>query len=128
MMKPVGLVASLTALLAATVALSGDRASPFDTKLASDRQALHVLNRLAYGPRPGEVEAVRRMGVKAWIQQQLEPAKLAQSPVLEGRLRLLSAMELPTWQLFESFQPQQMMTGINFATPNLTQLLPTDKL
>jgi uncharacterized protein (DUF1800 family) len=33
--------------------------------------ALHALNRLAYGPRPGEVDSVARGGVMRWIEQQL---------------------------------------------------------
>ena len=33
--------------------------------------ALHALNRLAYGPRPGEVDSVARVGVMRWIEQQL---------------------------------------------------------
>ncbi|MBW8902340.1 MAG: DUF1800 family protein, partial [Massilia sp.] len=36
-----------------------------------DAQAQHVLNRLAFGPRPGDVERVTRMGVPRWIDEQL---------------------------------------------------------
>ena len=35
--------------------------------------ALHALNRLAYGPRPGEVDSVAKIGVMRWIDQQLDP-------------------------------------------------------
>src|SRR5256714_4275029 len=35
--------------------------------------ARHVLNRLAYGPRPGEIDSVARSGVMRWIDQQLNP-------------------------------------------------------
>src|SRR5690242_20164546 len=35
--------------------------------------ALHALNRLAYGPRPGEVDRVAQIGVMQWIDQQLSP-------------------------------------------------------
>jgi len=38
--------------------------------------ALHALNRLAYGPRPGEVDSVARMGVMRWIERQLDPERL----------------------------------------------------
>src|SRR6478672_6865911 len=37
----------------------------------ADQQVQHVLNRLAFGPRPGDVEAVRALGVDRWIAQQL---------------------------------------------------------
>src|SRR6266704_4931094 len=40
--------------------------------LAPRDSALHALNRLAYGPRPGEVDSVARMGVMRWIERQLD--------------------------------------------------------
>lgn len=41
-----------------------------------EQQVHHVLNRLAFGPRPGDVERVRRLGVDRWIAQQLEPSRI----------------------------------------------------
>lgn len=43
----------------------------------ADQQVQQVLNRLAFGARPGDVEAVRAMGVDAWIARQLEPTRIA---------------------------------------------------
>src|SRR5260370_30113850 len=40
------------------------------TELSADEAILHALNRLAYGPRPGDVERVRQMGLARWIEQQ----------------------------------------------------------
>ncbi len=42
----------------------------------ADQQVQHALNRLAFGPRPGDVERVRTMGVDAWIEQQLNPERI----------------------------------------------------
>jgi uncharacterized protein (DUF1800 family) len=39
----------------------------------------HALNRLAYGPRPGDVERVERIGLAAWIEQQLHPERIDDS-------------------------------------------------
>ena len=36
-----------------------------------------MLNRLGYGPRPGDVERVKRQGLNAWIERQLEPERIA---------------------------------------------------
>src|SRR5438132_1237914 len=44
--------------------------------LTPQDSALHVLNRLAYGPRPGEIERVARAGVLRWIDAQLAPDKI----------------------------------------------------
>lgn len=54
--------------------------------------AFHALNRLAYGPRPGDVEAVARGGVMAWIESQLRPERLADDSLreIEHRFTLLA--------------------------------------
>ena len=43
----------------------------------ADQQVHHVLNRLAFGARPGDMEALRAMGVDAWIDRQLAPERIA---------------------------------------------------
>jgi uncharacterized protein (DUF1800 family) len=53
--------------------------------LTPDQQILHAVNRLGYGPRPGDVERVRRIGVGAWIEAQLSPSDLA-DPAVEQSL------------------------------------------
>lgn len=67
-----------------------------------DRTAAHVLNRLAFGPRPGDIERVRGMGVAAWIERQLDPAsipdeavraRVAQFETLSSTSRQLAAMD-----------------------------------
>ncbi len=45
----------------------------------ADQQVHHVLNRLAFGPRPGDAAAVRAMGIDAWIARQLDPARIDDS-------------------------------------------------
>ena len=46
------------------------------TELSVDEAVLHALNRLAYGPRPGDVERLKQMGLAKWIDQQLSPLSL----------------------------------------------------
>src|SRR5919197_4409114 len=41
--------------------------------LTARDSAYHVLNRLAYGARPGEADSIARAGVMRWIEQQLDP-------------------------------------------------------
>src|SRR5689334_9120162 len=64
------------ALLIATAALLGSASSPFDQRLYQDQQILHALNRLTFGPRPGDVEEVRRVGLAKWIKLQLHPEQI----------------------------------------------------
>jgi uncharacterized protein (DUF1800 family) len=49
--------------------------------LTPDQQILHALNRLGYGPRPGDVERVRRIGLAAYVDEQLSPSGLADPAV-----------------------------------------------
>src|SRR5258708_20165624 len=51
------------------------------TELSSDEAILHALNRLAYGPRPGDIERVRQMGLAKWIEQQLNPNSIDDTPM-----------------------------------------------
>jgi len=50
--------------------------SPGGRALTPRDSAAHALNRLAYGPRPGEIERVARAGVLRWIDAQLTPDKI----------------------------------------------------
>ncbi|HEX8030027.1 MAG TPA: DUF1800 domain-containing protein [Vicinamibacterales bacterium] len=60
----------------------------------SDEAAiLHVLNRLTYGPRPGDVARVRELGIQKWIEQQLAPTGIDNS-ALEARLQRLETLNL----------------------------------
>jgi len=48
-----------------------------DASAETDRATVvHVLQRLTYGPRPGDVERVEAMGVGAWLERQLDPARI----------------------------------------------------
>ncbi len=66
--------------------------------LTEDQRILHVLNRLGYGPRPGDVERVRRLGLRQYIAQQLHPETIDDSAV-EARLKRLPMLETPTAEL-----------------------------
>src|SRR5437763_16503199 len=44
--------------------------------LSERQRVIHVLNRLGYGPRPGDVERVEKMGLDAYVRQQLHPESI----------------------------------------------------
>jgi uncharacterized protein (DUF1800 family) len=76
--------------------------------LTSDEKILQVLNRFTYGPRPGDVERVRAMGLNAWFNEQMNPAKIDDS-ALEARLASYPAMQLPLQKMMEMYPTQQMI-------------------
>ena len=63
------------------------QAKLFQKKLSKDEQIVHALDRLTFGPRPGDIDRVKRMGLKKWMNQQLHPDRLAENPVLETHSR-----------------------------------------
>src|SRR4051794_16646184 len=63
-------------------------------KLSKEQQIIHALNRLTFGPKPGDVDAVRKMGVKKWIDLQLHPERIAENPELAQRLAPLESLRL----------------------------------
>jgi uncharacterized protein (DUF1800 family) len=60
------------------LAVAGWSAAPISAALVptDDAAIEHALNRLTYGPRPGDVESVRRVGLAAWMEQQLHPREI----------------------------------------------------
>ena len=49
-------------------------------------RSLHALDRLTFGPRPGDVERVEKMGLKKWIDAQLHPERIPENPILAEKL------------------------------------------
>ncbi|HMI52415.1 MAG TPA: DUF1800 family protein [Candidatus Saccharimonadales bacterium] len=70
--------------------------------LSADEAILHALNRLSYGPRPGDVQRVKQIGLAKWIELQLN-ADSIDDRRLESRLENLPTLRLSTAQLIEQY-------------------------
>src|SRR4051794_32935088 len=72
--------AATLVILAATTAVPG-AAKPLSAIPSNpdDKTILHVLNRIGFGARPGDIERVRQRGLGAYIEQQLHPEWLPDS-------------------------------------------------
>ena len=79
-------------------------------RMAEEQRALHALNRLTFGPRPGDVEKVRATGVDKWIEQQLSPAK--SDPALEARLAPLRTLQMSPRQMMEEFPSPLLIRAV----------------
>ena len=90
-----------TLILAALLA-AAPQAALWAAPLSGDQAALHVLNRLSYGPRPGDVQHVRQVGVQAYIEEQLNPPPLPQA--LAQRLDALDTLKLSAGEALARFQ------------------------
>jgi uncharacterized protein (DUF1800 family) len=86
--------ATSASLPAATIAV---RDVPSD-----EAAVVHALNRLAWGPRPGEVERVRRVGLAHWLDAQLHPERLDDAGV-RARLAGLATLGLSSAELLRGY-------------------------
>src|SRR5438132_5892539 len=113
--KRIAAILSLTALLASTFAagISAQSMSAMTSKtsgkLTEDQRVQHVLNRLGFGARPGDVERVKAMGVDKYIELQLNPEKIDDS-ASEAKLQNLETLRMSTAELYERYpQPGQLL-------------------
>jgi len=71
--------------------------------IPNDRHAVvHALNRLGFGARPGDVERVEKMGLAAWIDQQLRPERIAERGLGE-RLSRFETLTLDSQTIAEEY-------------------------
>ena len=75
------------------------------------KRAAHALNRLAFGPRPGDVQKVMAMGVDQWIDVQLHPEKISDSAI-DARLARFRTLRMSSRELVEEFPDNQMIKQV----------------
>ena len=75
------------------------------------KRAVQALNRLTFGPRPGDVQQVMAMGVERWIDLQLHPEKISDSAV-ESRLAAFRTLRMSSKELAEQFPDNQMIRQV----------------
>jgi uncharacterized protein (DUF1800 family) len=74
--------------------------------LTDDEAILQALNRLGFGPNPGDLERVKAMGLQKWIDQQLHPESISDS-ALDARLDRFPTLKMSSTKLLNEFpQPQ----------------------
>ena len=89
--------------------------------LTEDQRILHVLNRLGFGARPGDLDRVKSMGLDNYINQQLNPEKISDSTA-ENKLAELTTLNMSTAELYGQFpQPGQLLRQLQ-----ARGMLPTD--
>ena len=92
---------ALFSFLAPTLAFRASSA-PIGKSLTEEQKILHVLNRLTFGARPGDVEKVKKIGIEKFIQQQLDAATIDDSAA-EAKLKGLDAFGLTTAEVFAKY-------------------------
>ena len=97
---------SATAALLIALIAAPATAKPLDLPwreagLTEREAAAHLLDRLAYGPRPGDVDRVIEIGLETWLEQQL--AGDLPDPDVERRLKGLRSLQMSAREMVETY-------------------------
>ena len=103
------LLAGLACAVPQVLARKKDKA--IDSRLSEQKRAVHALNRLAFGPRNGDVQQVMAMGVDKWIDLQLHPEKIKDGAI-EARLAPFRTLRMGSHEIAESFPDGQMVKQV----------------
>jgi uncharacterized protein (DUF1800 family) len=112
---------AVSTLLLCAVALVAARTSKpkpqadytaFRHKLSKDEQIVHALDRLTFGPRSGDVEAVHKLGLKKWIDLQLHPERIPENPEVARRLEPLESLRMSQSEAERNYPNPQMIRAI----------------
>jgi uncharacterized protein (DUF1800 family) len=113
----------LTFTFSTQLALGKKKEKQATAQMDQRKQAVHALNRLTFGPRPGDVDHVMAIGLDKWIDQELHPDNIDDSG-LEARLSWLRTLRMNTREIVENFPPEQMIKAV----ADGKQSLPSDPL
>lgn len=80
----------------------------FSKRLPKADLAHHALDRLTFGPRPGDLVAFNRIDRKRWLDDQLHPERIPENPVLPERLAPLQSLRLSIAEAYESYPPRKV--------------------
>jgi uncharacterized protein (DUF1800 family) len=116
-MKRIALATVTAALAAVTLTRPGNATGPFDKRLSPEQQIVHALNRLTFGPRPGDVEEVRRIGLNKWIELQLHPDQIPENPLLDARLKPLETVRMDVATVVREYTPEQQNMAMMAIAP-----------
>ena len=109
--KLVLLAVTLSLACAAPQLLAKKKEKVADSGLDEQKRALHALNRLTFGPRPGDVQQVMAMGVDQWIDLQLHPEKIPNA-AMESRLAPFRTLRMSSREMVENFPDNPMLKQV----------------
>lgn len=100
--------------------------------LTEEQKAVHLLDRATFGPRPGDVERVLKMGWQKYLDEQLHPERISDD-IAEQKLRNIESYNLSNAELAKYYPPPQVIQqalksrGLEFPAPGANQADPTKK-
>ena len=99
-----------TLLILLAVSLNAKKQKPTHT-VDDQKRALHALDRVTFGPRPGDVPAVAAMGVDKWIDQQLHPEQINDT-AMQSRLAGYRTLQMSRREMVLAFPPNPIVKAV----------------
>jgi uncharacterized protein (DUF1800 family) len=103
----VAVAASLASGALSPVA-AGAKSKASRNTLTEEQKIIHLLNRAGFGPGPGDIEKVKRLGIDKYIEQQLHPERLDDRRI-EARLSGFQSLKMSIAQLYEKYPAPNMI-------------------
>ena len=110
-MKRVSTRTAFALIVAVSLAAGAIPPAGADTKkrstksgLTEDQKIVHLLNRAGFGPRPGDVERVKSVGIDKYIDQQLHPDRIDDAAT-EARLRGFASLKMDMAEIYDKYPP-----------------------
>lgn len=85
---------------------------PAVPQMTAEQKAIHALNRLTFGARPGDLNAIKEMGLDRWIERQLHPNSIPENPVLAAKLGPFDTLRMTTAELVRHYPTPQMVRAM----------------
>lgn len=105
-------IACALVLSSIPLALAASKKKNKSAQIDETKRVVHLLNRMSYGPRPGEVERVQSMGVERWLDEQLHPDRIDDS-ALQARLAGFRTLNMSAREMAQEFPPNQLIKQIS---------------
>ena len=111
-MRRAGATLAAAIALAVLPAASKKAEDPFRSSLAKDQRLTHVIERLSFGARPGDLDRIRLLGLDRWIDDQLHPERIAENPVLNEKLAPLTSLQMDSATLIKHYPTPQIVKAM----------------
>jgi uncharacterized protein (DUF1800 family) len=81
-------------------------------ELTKDERIVHAVERLTFGPRPGDIDRVRKQGLDRWIDDQLHPERIAENPMLIEKIKPLESLTMNGSELVRNYPPAPLVKAM----------------
>ena len=88
------------------LAQKSKKSAPVVSKLTEQQKVLHLLDRITFGARPGEVERINQIGWEKYLEEQMQPEKIGDELVAQ-KLQSLATLKMTDEQIAKTYDPPQ---------------------